>query len=135
MRIGHFQAIADILLGDAETLARGYHEIISRTGPNFETDDARRRCAIAVGAVGMAVDPARYHAACAQLGAAPAPERVEPACNRCGSTEIVRDALASWNNLAQQWEINDVYDSTSCQSCEAESDDLCRWQAWTPDAG
>lgn len=125
MRISHFQAIADILLGDAETLARGHHDILADTGADFETEEARRRCAIAVNAVGLAVDPDRYRTA---LEALAARTRVEPHCDRCGSIELVRDACAEWDNATQQWVLVGVYDSTTCQTCEAESDSLCDWR-------
>src|SRR3546814_6113932 len=75
MRISHLQAIADILLGDAKTLARGYDEIMTDSGADFETADARRRCAIAVNAVGMAVATDGYRSALTALAARP---RVEP---------------------------------------------------------
>jgi ribosomal protein L37AE/L43A len=129
MRISHLQAIADILLGDAKTLARGYHEIMTDNGADFETADARRRCAIAVNAVGMAVATDGYRSALNALEARP---RVEPKCHRCGSTELVRDASAEWDCATQQWGLSGVYDCTICQACEAESDSLCDWQPCAP---
>ncbi|EXS71092.1 hypothetical protein [Sphingobium sp. Ant17] len=131
MRISHLQAIADILLGDAKTLARGYHEIMTGAGADFDTAEARRRCAIAVNAVGLAIDTDRYQSALNALAARP---RVEPKCDRCGSNELIRDASAEWDCAAQQWVLAGVYDSTICQTCEAESDSLCDWKPCAPDA-
>jgi len=130
MRLSHLQAIADILLGDAKTLAHGYHEIMTDTGADFETADARRRCAIAVNAVGMAVDTDGYRSALNALEARPC---VEPKCQRCGSSELIRDASAVWDCAAQQWVLAGVYDCTICQACEAQSDSLCEWQPCAPE--
>lgn len=131
MRISHFQAIADILLGDAQSLARGYHEIANDTGSLFETKEARRRCLIAIESVALAVDPDRYRAALDALDARP---RVEPVCDRCGSSELVRDACAEWDDTTQQWALVGVYDSTTCQTCEAENDSLCDWRTVAPES-
>lgn len=132
MRMSQMAALADIVLGDVENLARAYHEIaVARLG-DFETEEARRRCAIAVQAVGMAIDPVAYAAAYAHIvgpSQAPSnPDDVAPVCNRCGSAEIVRDASAHWDTATRQWVLGGVYDCTTCQTCEAESDDLCLWQ-------
>ena len=132
MRISHFQAIADILLGDAASLARGYHAIIADPDADFATEDARRRCAIAINAVGLAVDPDRYRAALEALGAQ---TRVEPICDRCGSADVFRDASAEWDCATQQWVLAGVYDSTTCQVCEAESDTLCDWRPCASETG
>lgn len=67
MRISHLQALADIVMGDAEALARAYHEIVNGIDTDFETEDARDRVAIAVHAVGMAGDAARFQAGCHRL--------------------------------------------------------------------
>lgn len=127
MRISQFQAIANILFGDAETLARGYHQFMTNAGTDFEAEEARRRCAIAVNAVGLAVDPNRYRTMVQALEA----QRVEPVCKRCGSTDLSRDASAIWDSDAQQWDLCAIYDSTTCEACTAESDDLYEWRPLT----
>jgi hypothetical protein len=78
----------------------------------------------------MATDSAGYSAAYARitdlLGAAAKPG-VVPVCKRCGSGDLLRDASAQWDSANQRWEISGVYDSTTCESCSAESNDLCAW--------
>lgn len=137
MRISHLQALADIVLGDPEALARGFHEIANDIGTDFETEDARQRCAIAVAAVGMAVDPERFRAVCAKLADATSTQRpaFEPVCKHCGSTDLSRDASVVWNPDTQHWNLCSVYDSTTCQACTAESDDLCDWRPVIPGSG
>lgn len=135
MRISHMAALADIVLGDAEALARAYHEVATLRAGDFETEDARHRCAIAIQAVGMAADGEAYRTAYARIAGrpdAPSKPAVTPVCTRCGSGDLVRDASAEWDDPAQRWELGGVYDSTTCQSCSAESDDLCAWVSCAP---
>ena len=54
--------------------------------------------------------------------------RLQPVCLRCGSDALVRDASAVWSVPEQRWELVGTYDSTTCQACEAESDDLANWR-------
>lgn len=133
MRISHLQALADIVLGDPEALARAYHDTITAAEPIFETDAARLRFAVALEAVGMATDASRFQAAYARLApsAAQTAKPIEPVCRECGSTELTRDAFAEWDRDTQQWVLSAVYESTTCQACDAESDALCQWQPLT----
>ncbi|RIA46212.1 hypothetical protein DFR49_0745 [Hephaestia caeni] len=130
MRMSHLQALADIVLGDPEALARGFHEIVNGIGTDFQTEDARQRIATAVAAVGMSIDPDGFRAVCARLAkAASTPHPAfEPVCKRCGSTDLSRDASAVWDIDGQRWNLCGVYDSTTCQACTSESDDLCDWR-------
>ncbi|RIV81866.1 hypothetical protein D2V17_16515 [Aurantiacibacter xanthus] len=130
MRISHLQALADIVLGDPEALALAYHETITGAEPVFESDAARGRFAVALKAVGIATDAARFQAAYAKLqqSADRKDEPVEPACRDCGSTNLTRDAFVAWDSDTQQWVLSATYKSTTCHACDAESDDLCRWK-------
>jgi hypothetical protein len=40
-------------------------------------------------------------------------------CNKCGSTNVVSDALATWAVDLQRWELADVLDETTCNECGA----------------
>jgi hypothetical protein len=42
-------------------------------------------------------------------------------CNRCGSTDVVRDAWAAWNAELQQWEIDQLFDHAFCNTCEGDT--------------
>lgn len=53
---------------------------------------------------------------------------LNPVCGRCGSDALVRDACAVWSVPEQRWELAGTYDSTTCQDCEAEADDLADWR-------
>ncbi|CCW16957.1 hypothetical protein EBBID32_12960 [Sphingobium indicum BiD32] len=130
MRISHLQALADIVLGDPEALALAYHETITGAEPVFESNAARGRFAVALKAVGMATDAARFQAAFTKLqqAAGRKDKPVEPACRDCGSTNLTRDAFAGWDSDTQQWVLSAIYQSTTCHACDAESDDLCRWK-------
>lgn len=52
---------------------------------------------------------------------------VNPACSRCGSDRIVRDACARWDKIARQWVLADVHQCGFCEACNAEGDDLVHW--------
>lgn len=43
-----------------------------------------------------------------------------PVCPYCNSNEISIDVAASWDMEAQEWGIDHVFGSGSCQSCECE---------------
>ncbi|MEM6409919.1 MAG: hypothetical protein AAF683_00120 [Pseudomonadota bacterium] len=49
-------------------------------------------------------------------------QNVSIQCPECGSTNVVKDAAAAWDEDAQDWSLLSVYDSTTCQDCEYESD-------------
>ncbi len=54
---------------------------------------------------------------------------VKPVCDVCGSDDLVKDAAAAWDVATQAWVLLSTYDSTTCQACEREGDDICRWPA------
>lgn len=54
------------------------------------------------------------------------PERKKPICRNCGSDNLERDALVSWNIDTQDWEVMSVLDNVTCRSCGYESN----WSQW-----
>lgn len=44
--------------------------------------------------------------------------RVRKICETCGSTEVVRDAWAEWDEDDQQWVLQNVFDDAYCETCE-----------------
>lgn len=44
----------------------------------------------------------------------------EPTCPLCGSTQIHRDAIATWSKADRCWELSNTYDHVTCGECEAE---------------
>lgn len=46
---------------------------------------------------------------------------IEIICETCGSTNIARDAWASWDTANQQWELGVVFDYAYCHDCDAET--------------
>jgi hypothetical protein len=48
-------------------------------------------------------------------------ERVAFVCERCGSSDVVKDARATWDVHQQQWTLAGYYDSAECQACERET--------------
>ena len=38
-------------------------------------------------------------------------------CQQCGSTEVLKDAYASWDPVAQEWYLHSVYDDMICEHC------------------
>lgn len=50
------------------------------------------------------------------------PDQMEsPHCRSCGSTEILRDAYACWDQDRQEWVLHSCYDLYRCESCEEET--------------
>ena len=54
------------------------------------------------------------------------PDR-KPVCDICGSDDLVKDAAAVWDREAQDWSLSSTYDSTTCQTCLREGDDMEHW--------
>lgn len=66
--------------------------------------------------------------------------RLRMFCNRCGSTNVCRDAHATWNEETQEWELAGLHDSGFCSDCgrdgpveEEEIDDES--QSWAANKG
>ena len=51
---------------------------------------------------------------------------VEYVCERCGSTNVTSDAVASWSTKRQRWVIVGHYDSSECHDCADEVDLITR---------
>lgn len=62
------------------------------------------------------------------------PGRLEAACPRCLSTDIVRDACVRWHEMEQRWVLASVHDFDTCQRCGAGGDALAIWLALPVDA-
>lgn len=41
-------------------------------------------------------------------------------CRDCGSTSVLRDAYAEWNEESQEWELQNIFDAAIC--CSEECD-------------
>lgn len=39
-------------------------------------------------------------------------------CSQCGSDDVKRDAWATWDEDAQQWVLDNVFDEAWCDACE-----------------
>jgi hypothetical protein len=47
--------------------------------------------------------------------------KMQMLCDACGSDRVVRDAWASWDVDAQDWQLENVFDDAFCQTCETET--------------
>jgi hypothetical protein len=45
---------------------------------------------------------------------------VKPVCARCRSEEVTCDAVATWSDEAQDWELEGTHDGTDCLKCDDE---------------
>lgn len=52
----------------------------------------------------------------------------EPYCSACGSTDIAKDAFATWDMKSQQWELHSTYDNSKCLNEDCEADDSIEWR-------
>jgi len=60
----------------------------------------------------------------AEIAAAPPPAtspRLRKVCETCGSVNVSHDALASWCEGAQEWEIRCILDNADCDDCGGET--------------
>ena len=49
-------------------------------------------------------------------------KKQKPVCNRCGSSDVLADAYASWNMETQDWELASTFDKGSyCEACDGET--------------
>lgn len=49
------------------------------------------------------------------------PEQMpKPRYSSCGSSDILRDAYACWDENTQQWVLHSCYDLFCCEACDAE---------------
>lgn len=47
--------------------------------------------------------------------------RVQLLCSKCGSSNVTRDAEASWDVNTQGWDLAVVQDQAFCGECEGET--------------
>lgn len=48
-------------------------------------------------------------------------KKINIVCSECKSSNVRRDAYASWNTKTQEWELAVVFDQGYCEDCEEES--------------
>lgn len=48
-------------------------------------------------------------------------KRVQKVCRTCGSDAVRLDAFASWDEDAQAWVLDTIYDHEWCNTCEGET--------------
>ena len=119
--------VHSLAAADPVTLAKEY--LGARFGAHHDRHEAgaRQRWAEVVRAFGRYVWDREFLRACeAHFVGPPAPVR-QPTCERCGSPELTRDAVADWDSAAQQWSLSGLYDCHNCQACEREGDDIAIW--------
>jgi hypothetical protein len=48
-------------------------------------------------------------------------EKTKPVCRSCGSSDILVDAYAQWNQETQEWEVYDTYEKGgTCRTCDGD---------------
>lgn len=47
--------------------------------------------------------------------------KVRKVCKYCGSTDVLKDAWAEWDEEKQEWVLSDVYDDDFCVVCDDET--------------
>jgi hypothetical protein len=50
--------------------------------------------------------------------------KVDYKCGHCGSTEILRDAYATWNAEKQRMELESTFDMAFCRGCDGETKNI-----------
>lgn len=54
--------------------------------------------------------------------------KVRPICPACGSSNMTKDAIVSWNEDAQEWEYLADLDAETCQDCGEDGNNIAIWQ-------
>lgn len=47
--------------------------------------------------------------------------KIRKVCHHCGGTNVVVDAWATWDEDAQEWVLDNVFDYEYCTDCEGET--------------
>lgn len=42
-------------------------------------------------------------------------------CEKCGGTDVIRDASARWDEIAQDWSLSGVFDAAFCETCDGDA--------------
>ena len=42
-------------------------------------------------------------------------------CSNCGGENVMRDAWATWDDIAQAWVLGNVFDAAFCDDCETDA--------------
>ena len=48
-------------------------------------------------------------------------ETIKKICKHCKSEDVVRDAWASWDDLKQEWVLDDIFDYAFCKKCDGKT--------------
>ena len=48
-------------------------------------------------------------------------QAVKKVCRHCGSTDVLIDAWAKWDEETQKWVLDSVYENTICETCDGET--------------
>ena len=48
-------------------------------------------------------------------------EKIEMICKHCKSDDVVMDAWAIWDDLIQEWVLDNVFDDAFCKNCDGET--------------
>ena len=57
------------------------------------------------------------------------PAKLKPACPKCGSFGVSRDATVRWVEPALGWRLSGIFDRLTCDDCGHETDDGPKWAA------
>jgi len=49
-------------------------------------------------------------------------EAVKKVCSYCGSTDVLVDAWAKWDEETQTWVLHSVYENSICNACDGEAE-------------
>lgn len=50
--------------------------------------------------------------------------KLRPKCTACGSSDVLKDAFAVWDEENQEWVLSSTYDNNFCSDCGTSSDEL-----------
>jgi hypothetical protein len=90
----------------------GYHYSLD-AGWSKESDEIAKLIA-AGNKLSAAMAPIAAHVSAHKL------PPIQMFCNKCGSTNVVSDALATWAVDLQRWELCDTLDQSTCNDCGAD---------------
>ena len=129
MRNRYFMNFVGMMKADAETIAREYLSALQAPDGDHEFDSAATlaRYADVVRAWGAFAHTTRFTAVLETLGADRSAKAARPICSNCGSTLIVKDAAAMWDEISGEWELLTTYDDETCEGCGANGSNVTGW--------
>ena len=95
---------------------------------DFPNETVRRHWLDLLSAYGRYAAGASFDALCVAFRIGPPAPHWKPFCRYCGSDRLTRDAVAEWDDAAQDWTLIHVHNDDTCNACHREGYNLAMFR-------